>query len=53
MTLNDLIKQVRKDQWDNVIIFKDENDGWCNIKVTEVNESSIVIGGDYTMPFDD
>lgn len=51
MTLHDLLKRVKANDWDKVIIFSDAN-GWSNVDV-EIADDQIIIKQDFSMPFEE
>ena len=53
MTVNDLLKRLKPEDYDKVIILGDSN-GWSNISGrVDVWESTVSIFADYSRPFSD
>jgi hypothetical protein len=50
MTLNDLIKRVKKEDYDKVIIFKDIKGGWCNVNL-EIENCTLTLKPDTKLIF--
>lgn len=50
MTLNDLLKRVKKEDYDKVIIFKDINGGWTNVNL-KIDECTLTLKPDTKLIF--
>ena len=50
MTINDLIKRLKKEDYDKVIIFKDIDGGWTNVNL-KIEESTITLTPDTNSNF--
>lgn len=52
MTVDDLLKRLKKKDYDKCILLSD-GIGWTNIKLLKITDSNVYIIPDYNMPFED